>query len=209
MIKIAVIRKLPNGKWTVKSMKGKNLGEYDTKELAVKRLRQIEFFKNHTKKTRKKKAEEVSYSSIMRKLNKEDNAAAMEKFQKEFKKSFDAGILSGKEEPEKDALNHALESIKTLEKSASAIDLGNANAAGAYLANLVKFLLRRISNERRPHAIDSMKKKIYYINEYNIAAKKTPPSSSMGQAITLIKTILLEHHPEYIRNVLNAIVRNL
>jgi transcription termination factor NusB len=208
MNKTAVIRKLPNGKWTVKSLKGKNLGEYDTKEDAVKNLRRIEYFKAHPKK-RKKKAEEVSYSSVMRKLNKESNNDVIEKFQKEFKKSFDEGIISGKDEPEKDALNHALESIKAFEKSASAIDLGNAEAAGAYLANLVKFLLRRISNDRRPHAIDSMKKKIYYINEYNIAAKKTPPSSSMGQAITLIKTILLEHHPEYIRNVLNSIVRNL
>jgi hypothetical protein len=208
MIKIAVIKKLPNGKWTVKSMNGKNLGEYDTKEEAVKRLRDIEYFKSHPKK-RKKKAEEVSYSSVMRKLNKDSEPTVMEKFQKEFKKSFDEGILAGEEEPENAALDHALEAIKNIEKSASAIDLGNAEAAGAYLANLVKFLLRRISQERRAHAIDSMKKKIYYINEYNIAAKKTPPSSSMGQAITLIKTILLEHHPEYIRNVLNSIVRNL
>jgi transcription termination factor NusB len=164
---------------------------------------------SNTQSYNKKIAEEVSYSSVMRELNKNSDSAVIEKFQQEFKKCFDKEMLSGNDEPEIKALNTALESIKAFEKSAAAIDIGNPEAAGAYLANLVKFLLRRISNDRRPHAIESMRKKIYYINEYNIAAKKTPPSSSMGQAITLIKTILLEHHPEYIRAVLNSIVKNI
>jgi hypothetical protein len=38
------------GKWWVKSEKGKNMGKYDTKEEAVSRLRQVEYFKHHGKR---------------------------------------------------------------------------------------------------------------------------------------------------------------
>ena len=96
-----------------------------------------------------------------------------------------------------------------MEKAASAIDLGDPETAGRYLADMIRFLTKRISPDRRPKALDSLKRKIYYINEYDIAAKRTPPSSSMGQSITLLKTILLEHSSDYIRKVLNAIVKAL
>src|ERR1700681_4406351 len=82
-IKSAVIKKLPNGKWTIMSLKGKQLGEYKTKQEAVKRLRQIEFFKNHKKKKASK--DEESYSSIMRDLRKSHNEDTINKFQNEFK----------------------------------------------------------------------------------------------------------------------------
>ena len=96
-----------------------------------------------------------------------------------------------------------------MEKAASAINLGDADTAGRYLADLIRFLTKRISAEKRPRALESLRKKIYYINEYAIAQKKTPASSSMGQSLTLLKTILLEHSPQYIRGVLNSIVKYL
>lgn len=208
LIKVAYIRKR-DGKWIILSEKGKVLGTYDTKSDAVKRLRQIEFFKNHKKKASKND----SYSSIMRDLRKSSDEEVVQCFQEEFKKVFDQALIDGDEEPEKIALEKALEAIddegELIEKAASAIDLGDPEGAGKYLANLIKFLIRRISPERRPKALDSLKRKIYYINEFDIAGKKTPPSSSMGQSITLLKTILLEHSPEYIRKVLNSIVKSL
>ena len=78
-----------------------------------------------------------------------------------------------------------------------------------YLANLIKWMLQRISPDRRSHSIETMRRKIYYLNEYTIAAKKTPPSSSMGQALTLTKHLLLSHSPQYIRAVLNETVKHL
>lgn len=45
IFKEAVIKKQPSGKYRVQSMKGKNLGEFDSKEKAKKRLKQIEYFK--------------------------------------------------------------------------------------------------------------------------------------------------------------------
>jgi len=46
MEKIAIIRKTPNkNEWCVKSRKGKNLGCYESKKKAKKRLQQVEYFK--------------------------------------------------------------------------------------------------------------------------------------------------------------------
>lgn len=217
LVKIAVIRKLPNGKYTILSMKGKHLGTYDTKADAVRRLRQIEWFKSHPKKKKKsasKEEDKDSYSSIMRDLRKNYDDETVKKFQKQFKSLFDAALLSGSEEPE-NVLQEALECISleddehAMKKLAAAIDMGDANYAGKYLADLVKFLVKRISPERRPKSVESLRKKIYYLNEYQIAGKKTPPSSAMGHAISTIKTVLLEHSPQYIRTVLNSIARNL
>lgn len=44
---VSYIKKTSEGKWGVFSHKGKSLGKYDTKKEAVKRLRQVEWFKNH------------------------------------------------------------------------------------------------------------------------------------------------------------------
>lgn len=44
---LSYIRKVGN-KWVVFSHDGKKLGEYGSKKEAVKRLRQIEYFKNKT-----------------------------------------------------------------------------------------------------------------------------------------------------------------
>jgi|ERR1700722_3207067 len=215
--KNAVVRKLPNGKWTVKSLNGKNLGEYDSKEEAVKRLRQIEYFKHHPKKRKKQAADkhDDSYSSVMRDLRKSYDEETIRKFQQTFKQLFDEAFIAGSDDPEQEILEKALSCVdskddqKAMEKAASAIDLGDPQYAGKYLADILKFVMRRISHERRPKSLENLRSKIYYLNEYEIAAKRVPPSSAMGQSITLLKNILLEHSPEYIRNVLNSIVRNL
>jgi len=209
LVKVAYIKKR-DGKWVILSEKGKVLGTYDTKVEAVERLRQIEYFKNHKKK---KASKEDSYSSIMRDLRKSSDEDTIKCFQEEFKKAFDQAVIDGDEEPEKIALEKAKENIRDeselMEKAASAINLGDAETAGKYLADLLKFVLRRISENKRPRAIEGLKRKVYYINEYQIAGKKVPASSAIGQSISLLKNILLEHEPQYIRGVLNSIVKNL
>lgn len=203
--KISFIKKY-KGKWQVVSKKGKPLGTYDTKEDAEKRLRQIEFFKH--KKASENKSN-INYSSIVRMLNKQYDENTVNEFKKLFKLNFDDLYLSGNDEPEEEALELTLSSIKNFHKKANAIEMGEANFAGKRLSDLVHFLLRRIPEDKRGNAIKSIRKKIYMINEYDVSGKKTPPSSSIGNSISIIKTILLEHQPEYIRNVLNEIVRNL
>lgn len=86
-LKLAYVRKLPNGKYRVFSEKGKNMGTYDTKEEANKRLGQIEYFKKQANK-------ELTYSSIMRTLrhNHEDQ---VEPFMKKFKEEFDESLIEG------------------------------------------------------------------------------------------------------------------
>jgi len=113
-VKLSYIRKLNNGKYRVYSKNGKNLGTYDSKSAAEKRLKDIEFFKHLNKKASLKldltKIDEISYSAIMRCLANNYNNDIVSMFQKEFKKFFDQEYLAGKENPQNKSL------IKTLLK---------------------------------------------------------------------------------------------
>ena len=136
MIKIAKIKKV-NNKWKVLSRKDKSLGEYDTKEEAVKRLQQVEYFKNKSSEILKnlmKQAKvldknlfnilclaeaalvgadpttELSYSYIMRILRK-DHKDKVELFVKSYKEAFDEGFVSELENFEEAALLQAIKAI--------------------------------------------------------------------------------------------------
>ena len=193
------MKKLHNGMYAVISRKGKILGKFKTKNEAVERLRQIEYFKN---KKEAKKKDVDSYSATMRELNKSYDKDVVLKFQKEYKKLFDERYLAGEENPEDGILDAALECIAeesfSMVKVGNAIEMGNPEEAGRFLAGLIQFLVKRISPERRQKSIDGLKRKIYYINEFDIASKRVPASSSMGQAITLVKNLMLEHSPKII-----------
>src|ERR1019366_4648858 len=160
-----------------------------------------------------KKTDEDSYSATMRELNKSYDKDVDLKFQKEYKKLFDDKYLAGEENPEDGILEKAMECIAaeqfSMVKVGNAIEMGDPNQAGLYLSQLIRFMCKRISPERRQHSIDGLKRKIYYLNEFDIASKRTPSSSALGQAITLLKTLLLEHSSDYIRKTINSIVSNL
>ena len=203
---MSFIREMPNGKWQVMSEKGKNLGEYSSKTDAKIRLNQIHFFKHKNASIEETTS---SYSSVIRLLTKEYDEETVDRFQKLFKEYFDRFYLDNYEEPEKDALEEAIRHMSSFKKNASGIEMGDPAFAGQRLAELVKFLLRRVPADKRGKAILSARKKIYMLNEYDIAGKKTPPSSSIGNSIGIIKTILLEHEPQYIRQVINALVGSL
>lgn len=109
MIKRAYIKQIFPGKWRVFSEGGKNLGTYNSKPAAEKRLKQIEMFK-HMKNKRKKALQDLYlivkksniepfYSFIMRDKNKE-NKEDLISFMKNFKQLFDQAILNGQENPE-------------------------------------------------------------------------------------------------------------
>lgn len=93
--------------------------------------------------------------------------------------------------------------------AAATIEMGAPDTAGKGIADIVKFLLQRISPEKRYDVYRSMREKIGKLNPQEISSKKTPASSSMGQSITFIKTILIGHDSHYIKEVLNHIVKNL
>jgi transcription termination factor NusB len=93
--------------------------------------------------------------------------------------------------------------------AASTIEMGSPQEAGKGIADIVKFLMTRINDDKYQESLNKIRDKIWYLNEYDISSKKTPASASLGQSITFIKTILNGHQPKYIRDVLNNIVRNL
>lgn len=224
LTKDAIIRKQPNGKYRVLSEKGKNLGESDTREGAEKRLRQVEYFKhkdiNHTEDEvlDLSDADDWSYSAIMRKLREKGSKEQVRTFLKIYKTCFDKAVKNKLQKPEKVALQNCavkfskiykIKFSKKLVKKAAVAELGDPVLVGKYLANIIKFTLNRISPEKRPGAIDSLRKKLYALNERELSDKKMPPSAAMGQSITFVKTVLFNHDQSYIREVLNNLVRSL
>lgn len=223
LTKLSYIKKLPNGKYRVLSQKGKNLGTYNSKEEAKKRLKQVEFFKfiNKYKKASVNllDIEDFSYSAIMRQLRQRGTEEQISFFMKEYKKNFDNFILNKKEDFDNLALKKTLNSFKekwdtkinkNLIKEASDPNwVGDPTIVGKYIADIVKFLLKKIPESKKTKAINSLKYKIYYLNQNELANKKMPVFSAIGQSITFIKHILFNQDPIYIRNILNNIVKNL
>jgi len=93
--------------------------------------------------------------------------------------------------------------------AAATIEMGTPDQAGKGIADIVKFLLKRISPQKRLEAYRTMREKIRKLDPVEISSKKTPASSSMGQSLTFIKTILIGHDIKYISSVLNNIIKNL
>jgi len=228
LIKISYIRQVGN-KWKVLSQKGKSLGTYDTKEEAVKRLRQVEYFKHHDKlnaddNTIEEKfidltdADDFSYSAIMRKMRQKASKEQVKDFLKIFKVYFDKAIKNKIQKPEKVALQNALIKFnklhkikvnKKLVKSAAVTELGNPSEVGRYLANICRFILNRLEPDKRAKAMESLRNKFYFTNSDELAQKTSPPTAAVGQSITFVKHVLFNQNPQYIREVLNQLAANL
>lgn len=224
-IKVARIKKLPNGKYRVVSEKGKNLGESNSLKGAKKRLQQVEFFKhkdlNHIEEKQEidlSKLEANSYSAIVRELNKNATKEQVIEFLSLYKHNFDKSFKAKLQKPETIALKKTFREFQKkydlkidskIIKEATLAELGTAQQVGAYLANVVKFTLNKISPENRAKSINSVKRKIYNFNENELANKKMPASAASGSAITFLKHVLFKHEAGYIRAVINEIVRNL
>ena len=226
IIKIAKIKQLPNGSYQVVSQKGKNLGTYKSRKAAEKRLRQVEYFKHLDKSNANDSIQKInltdiddySYSAILRKLRKVcDNQTVIE-FLAIYKKCFDKAYKEKLQKPELIALQnslikfnkiHPIKLDKKMIKNAAVSELGDAASVGKYLSNIIRFILTRIAPENRQHAIESLKNKIYNLDEREISDKILPASSAMGQSITLIKHVLFNHDANYIREVINNLVGNL
>jgi hypothetical protein len=226
LVKEARIKKLPNGKYRVVSKKDKNLGTYDSKEKAVERLRQVEYFKHHDQNDIDDKesiidltkAPEFSYSAIMREMRQKASKEQVKLLLTLFKKEFDKAVKNKIQKPEKVALQNAMIKFdkkhkvklkKKLVKNATVSELGDAALVGKYLADIVRFTLNRMPVEKRQSAIDSLRQKFYSFNVNEISQKNLPPTSSIGQSITFVKHVLFNHDPQYIREVLNYLVKNL
>jgi hypothetical protein len=225
LVKVARIRKLPGGKYRVLSEKGKNLGTSNTKGKAVKRLREVEYFKHKDDNDAEEKevidlmdADDFSYSAIMRKMRERASKEQVKVFLKMFKDQFDKAVKSKLQKPEKVALQNALIKFnklhpvkvkKKLVKNAAVSELGDPVLVGRYLADIVRFTLNRMAPDKRSSAIESLRQKFYAFNVNEIANKNLPPSSAIGQSITFVKHVLFNHDPQYVREVLNNLVRNL
>jgi hypothetical protein len=229
LVKIAKIRKLPDGKYRVLSQDGKNLGTYKSREGAEKRLKQVEYFKhldkskaddhgNPIKPIDLTDADEFSYSAIMRKLREKAEPEQVRQFLKLFKLQFDKAVKGKVNKPERVALQnsvlkfhkmHPIKVDKKMIKCAAVAELGNAEAVGKYLSDIVKFIVARMPLEKRPHALEILKQKFGVMSENEIAGKNMPNAAVYGQAITFVKHVLFNQDATYIRDVLNSLSRAL
>lgn len=223
LIKEARIKKMPSGKYRVVSQKGKNLGESNTHEEAVKRLKEVEYFKHKDDNSAQDTLDltdidDFGYSAIMRKLRQKGSKEQVKSFLQIYKKCFDKAVKEKLQKPEKVALQNAVVKFnkiykvkfpKKFVKNAAISELGDAVAVGKYLANIVRFTLNRISPEKRSQAVQNLKNKLYMLNEGEIASKQMPASASLGQAITFVKHVLFNHDANYVREVINNLVKAL
>ena len=163
-------------------------------------------------------ADDLSYSAIMRKMRQKASKEQVRVFLKLFKDQFDKAVKNNLQKPEKVALQNALVKFnkihkikvsKKLVKNAAVAELGEASEVGRYLANICHFILNRLGPEGRTKAIESLKSKFYYTNADELSRKTSPPSAAIGQSITFVKHVLLNQEPQYIREVLNELSRNL
>lgn len=229
LVKIARIRKLPDGRYRVLSQKGKDLGTYKSRKGAEKRLKQVEYFKHLDKSKADDKgnpiepidltdADEFSYSAIMRKLREKAEPEQITLFLKLFKSQFDRAVKGKVNKPERVALQnavlkfhkvHPVKLDKKMVKCAAVAELGNADQVGQYLASIVHFILAKLPPAKRPRAISTLKQKFAVLSENAIAGKHMPNAAVYGQAITFVKHVLFNQDATYIRDVLNSLSRSL
>lgn len=226
LVKTAKVRKLPNGKYRVLSQKGKNLGTFDSERAAKKHLKEVEYFKHLDKSNAEDgsavidltKTDEFAYSAIMRQMRQKASKEQVKIFLKLFKLEFDKAVKVKLKKPERVALQNALVKFdrihkikldKKLIKNASVSELGDSVAVGAYLANIIHFILNRVPSNQRLQARDSLKQKFVLMEESEIASKHLPDSAAIAQCITFVKHVLFGHDHTYIKEVLNAISSNL
>lgn len=161
----------------------------------------------------------TTYSAALRELRK-NNPEQVENFMKFFKEAFEKAIENELDNLEEASLLEAFQKTK-IESNAlkeneqlikiafDSIELGSPEIAGKDIANVIKFLTKKIKPESRPESLRKLREKIWHLSETNMATKKTPSSASLGQSLTFIKTVLNGHSSDYIRKVLEHIVRNL
>src|SRR5271166_4201993 len=176
LVKLAKIRKMPNGKYRVLSQDGKNLGTYRSHEGAKKRLKQVEYFKHfdHSKAEDGTPIidltdiDEFAYSAVMRKLRQKGSPEQIRQFLTLYKQQFDKAVKGKLHKPEKIALQNTMVRFNKLHKvkldtkmikNATVAELGNAIQVGKYLSDIVKFTLQRLPLEKQQNAINKLKLK--------------------------------------------------
>lgn len=164
------------------------------------------------------KADNFSYSAIMREINKCCSDEQIKMFLSLYKDCFEYAIENKLQKPEIVALQNALiefnkeHKIKIspeLVKSASITELGSPEDIGSYIANVIHFLMNKISFEKRNKAILNLKTKLSKMDANSLANKNMPNSAAIGQSITFVKNILFNHDPHFIKEVLKHVMNKL
>lgn len=226
LTKESFIKKLPNGKYQILSEKGKNLGIFDSKSKAKKRLAQIEMFKHMKKKKAALgsisdsiiKDDDLTtntFSSTTRDINKK-NPEDVKDFMKSFKDSFNRALEEDLEDPDCLALMQVMKNpkesssnSKMIKIAQTLVEMGNPELAGKAISNVIKFLITKMPESERSNAVQRIRNELLSLPVNEISSKKMPASASIGQSISLIKNTLSGKDPDFIRKVIENATRNM
>lgn len=95
---------------------------------------------------------------------------------------------------------------RMVKMAAATLNMGDAHTAARGIADIIKFLMSRVSPDKKSKYMDKLRKHISEIRPAEISGAKSPESSTIGQSITFIKTVLRGHHPLYIIEVIKNIL---
>lgn len=106
-------------------------------------------------------------------------------------------------------LKEAKRQERFIKLAAVGIEMGSPETAGKGLAEIAKFVMKRIPEHKRSSAINKLRAKINRMDPQEIAAKSTPEFAAMGQALTFIKHILIGKSADYIAQTLRFLALSL
>jgi hypothetical protein len=155
-----------------------------------------------------------TFSSHMRKLNKEDPEKAIA-FMKAFKEAFDNALDNNLDNHQDVALLCAKESVANIKEDrllkfaqATLFSKQNPQEVGASLARVINILMDKLPHDKAG-ALQNMRGKLSKINPTDIALSNMPETAAYGQSITLVKTLLNGYSPKYIQQVLHHTIQHL
>jgi hypothetical protein len=96
-----------------------------------------------------------------------------------------------------------------IEKLAQSISLGEPVQVGQEMAAVIGFILRSLPPEDRMAALANLKQRIATLNAAEISSKSAPPTATIGQSLTFVKTLLNGLPYNYIQTVLDSTLKSL
>ena len=83
----------------------------------------------------------------------------------------------------------------------------NSKELAKVIIVFVNTLLNRVKPQSKQLFKRRIKNKFYNINLFELAGKKLPPTATIGNAITIVKQLLMGQDPVFINEVMGLVIR--
>lgn len=89
-----------------------------------------------------------------------------------------------------------------ISKRAKEIELDPAKRTAVSLFKIIQFLFYRVPREKKLEFFNKLRRKMMKVSPGNISLKKMPPSSSIGQSLSITRNLLSGLNPQFVTKVL-------